>query len=140
MSGLLDTGFLLAVLDADDEMHKSCSEALFAEPNPILPDVVLPELAYMVLSELGYSVLTKFLASLQKSELAIEHFNPGDLKRTAEILSKYQDNKVDFVDCAIVAIAERLNIFASYQINNFPLFCSIIAVLNIATSRSAPGY
>jgi len=45
MSGLLDTGFLLAVLDEDDEMHKSCSEALLAEPGAILPDVVLPELA-----------------------------------------------------------------------------------------------
>ena len=60
MSGLLDTGFLLAVLDADDEMHESCSEALLAESAPILPDVVSPELAYMVLKELGYSVLIYF--------------------------------------------------------------------------------
>lgn len=110
MSGLLDTGFLLAVLDADDEMHKSCSEALFAEPNPILPDVVLPELAYMVLNELGYSVLIDFLNSLQRGELTIEHFNLSDLARAGEILKKYADNKVDFVDCTIVAMAERLNI------------------------------
>ena len=59
MSGLLDTGFLLAVLDADDEMHESCSESLLAESVPILPDVVSPELAYMVLKELGYSVFVQ---------------------------------------------------------------------------------
>ena len=59
MSGLLDTGFLLVVLDADDEMHESCSEALLAESVPILPDVVSPELAYMVLKELGYSVFVQ---------------------------------------------------------------------------------
>lgn len=110
MSGLLDTGFLLAVLDADDEMHKSCSEALLAESAPILPDVVLPELAYMVLKELGYSVLIDFLNSLHRGELIIEHFNLNDLPRAAEILEKYADSQVDFVDCAIVAIAERLNI------------------------------
>ncbi len=110
MSGLLDTGFLLAVLDADDEMHESCSEALLAEPAPILPDVVLPELAYMVLKELGYAVLIDFLKSLYNGELAVEHFNLNDLARTAEILEKYSNSQVDFVDCAIVAIAERLNI------------------------------
>lgn len=48
MSGLLDTGFLLAVLDADDKMHESCSEALLTESTPVLPDVVLPELAFMI--------------------------------------------------------------------------------------------
>ena len=110
MSGLLDTGFLLAVLDANDEMHESCSRALLAEPAPILPDVVLPELAYMILRELGYSVLIDFLNSIYNGELVIEHFNTDDLARTASILEKYADSRVDFVDCAIVAIAERLNI------------------------------
>lgn len=110
MNGLLDTGFLFAVLDADDRMHNICSDALLREDNPILPDIVLPELAYMVLSELGYKVLLSFLDSLQNGELIIEHFNQNDLKRVSEILEKYADNKVDFVDCAIVAISERLNI------------------------------
>ena len=36
MKSLLDTGFLLAVLDADDELHKSCVTALLTESNPIL--------------------------------------------------------------------------------------------------------
>ena len=110
MSGLLDTGFLLAVLDADDEMHESCSKALLTEPSPLLPDVVLPELAYMILRELGYSVLINFLNSIHKGELRIERANLDDLVRTASILEKYADNRVDFVDCAIVVMAERLNI------------------------------
>lgn len=54
--------------------------------------------------------MVNFLGSLQKGELAIEHFHQNDLARTAEILEKYADSQVDFVDCAIVAIAERLNI------------------------------
>ena len=64
MTALLDTGFLLAVLDADDELHPPCAAALLAELQPLLPDVVLPELAFMVLRELGYPVLTHFLQSL----------------------------------------------------------------------------
>lgn len=30
MSGLLDTGFLLAVINADDTLHESCMAALVA--------------------------------------------------------------------------------------------------------------
>ena len=46
MTALLDTGFLLAVLDADDELHPVCTAALFGEPQPLLPDVVLPVLTH----------------------------------------------------------------------------------------------
>lgn len=61
MTALLDTGFLLAVLDADDEFHQACTAALVSERQPLLPDVVLPELGFMILRELGYPVLVHFL-------------------------------------------------------------------------------
>jgi uncharacterized protein len=110
MAAILDTGFLLAVIDADDNLHAACAAALESETNPILPDVVLPELAYLVLRELGYPALTAFLRAIAAGELAQAQSNPQDLARTAELLEKYADNKVDFVDCAIVAMAERLNL------------------------------
>jgi hypothetical protein len=112
MTALLDTGFLLAVLDADDELHDICSLALEEEREPILPDMVIPELAYLVLRELGYPALIKFLDSIVKGELVLERATIPDLARSAEVLEKYADNKIDFVDCAIVAMAmaERLNI------------------------------
>jgi len=110
MAALLDTGFLLAVIDADDNLHAACAAALESETNPILPDVVLPELAYLVLRELGYPALTAFLRAIAAGELPQAQSNPQDLARTAELLEKYADNKVDFVDCAIVAMAERLNL------------------------------
>ena len=42
MTALLDTGFLLAVLDADDELHESCVAALLAESQPLLPMLSCP--------------------------------------------------------------------------------------------------
>jgi len=33
-----------------------------------------------------------------------------DFLRTAELLDQYADTRVDFVDCTVVAIAERLKI------------------------------
>jgi len=110
MTALLDTGFLLAVLDADDELHSSCAAALVAESTPLLPDVVLPELAYMILRELGYDVLADFLRSVLRGELAIERTTEEDLTRAVEILEKYADSRIDYVDCVIAAMAERLKI------------------------------
>ena len=110
MTALLDTGFLLAVLDADDEYHEACTACLLAERRPLLPDMVLPELAYMTLRELGYPVWLRFLRSIVNGEIRVEQTASVDLARSAEILEKYADSKADFVDCVIVALAERLNI------------------------------
>src|ERR1700682_3141992 len=98
MGALFDTGFLLAVLDADDNLHAACAAALESETNPILPDVVLPELAYLILRELGYATLTSFLRAIAAGELVLAQSMPQDLSRAADLLEKYADNRVDFVD------------------------------------------
>jgi hypothetical protein len=72
MTALLDTGFLLAVLDADDELHDICVLALTEEREPVLPDMVIPELSYLVLRELGHPALIKFLKSVVEGELLLE--------------------------------------------------------------------
>jgi uncharacterized protein len=110
MAALLDTGFLLAVIDADDNLHAACAAALESETNPILPDVVLPELAYLILRELGYPALTGFLRAVANGELVQAQSTPQDISRAADLLEKYADNKVDFVDCVIVGMAERLDL------------------------------
>ena len=110
MTALLDTGFLLAVLDENDDLHAACVAALLAEPQPILPDVVLPELAYMIIRELGYDTLTQFLRSILAGEVPVERSTLSDLERSIEIMNKYRDSRIDFVDSVIAAVAERLEI------------------------------
>lgn len=111
MPALLDTGFLLAVIDADDHLHPACKAALESERNPLLPDIVLPELAHLILRpKLDYRPLTKFLRAISEGELPIVQSIPQDLARAADVLDKYADNRVDFVDCMIVAMAERLKV------------------------------
>lgn len=110
MTALLDTCFLLAVLDADDQLHIPCSESLKAQQKVILPDVVIPELAYMIIRELGHKVLSLFLRSIARGELTIEQSKTSDFTRAADLVESYADNHIDFVDCVIVAQAERLGI------------------------------
>ena len=107
---LIDTGFMFAVLDKEDVKHETCSLAYEREMAMFLPEVVLPELAYLVIRSLGYDILTTFLRYVAAGNLLLISTTREDLERASEILEKYADSKIDFVDCVIMAIAERLKI------------------------------
>lgn len=109
-SSLIDTGFMFAVLDKNDIAHDSCSIVFKREPNMLLPEAVLPELAYLIILSLGYQTLTTFLDYIVAGNLPLISTIPQDLERASEILKKYADSKIDYVDCMIMAIAERLNV------------------------------
>ena len=108
---LFDTGFLYAYLDKADAQHEICSKIFPNQSlNAILPDVVLPELAYLILRRLNIETLVELLRSVVNSDFEIERTTIEDLERAAEILEQYNDNNIDLVDAVIVAMAERLKI------------------------------
>lgn len=108
---LYDTGFLFAYLDEGDAHHQQCVEAFQNEIGfALLPDVVLPELAYLILRDMNVNVLTKFLREVANGDFPLVRTTESDLERAAEILEQYADNHIDLVDAVIVAMAERLEI------------------------------
>lgn len=108
---IFDTGFLLAVFNEEDSFHQQCKTAYDIESDyALLPDVVLPELAYLIKRELNLEALITFLRLAASGEYELVRTTESDLERAAEILEKYSDNNIDLVDACIVAIAERLEI------------------------------
>ncbi len=71
MTALIDTGVLLAGLAQNDYLHGVCTLALEEEPNPLLPSVILPELAYMVTRDVGYPTWIRFLDAVLVGELPL---------------------------------------------------------------------
>ena len=64
-NSLIDTGFLFAVFDHQDSHHESCSKIFEREiVTAILPDVVIPEMAYLILRELNVKTLVEFLRAI----------------------------------------------------------------------------
>lgn len=110
MAALLDTGFLLAIIAENDPYHSDCVRALKNERQVILPDIVLPELAYLVLRDMDHHTLARFLRSVGAGPVDYVAATRPDLMRAADLLEQYADNRIDFVDCVLVAMAERLNI------------------------------
>jgi predicted nucleic acid-binding protein len=110
MSALLDTGFVLALFSPNDAAHERCLRVMANEPDPLLPTPVLPELAYMAIRNVGYAPFLSFFRFAIDGKPRLVFPTTEDFSRAADIMDQYSDSKIDFVDCVIVAMAERLNI------------------------------
>lgn len=110
MTAILDTSFLFALTDLSDRNHnRVLSVAQTINELLVLPTVVLPEVCYLIASRLGHRAMRQFLSNLVDKTIQLESLTLDDLKRVNEILEQYADSQLDFVDAAIVTIAERSN-------------------------------
>jgi uncharacterized protein len=110
MKAVADTSFILAYMNKDDAWHKRCRSVFKAQETIHLPQSTLSEVAFMLGRSGGNKRVAYFLNYLLTvQKLKLTTFTPEDLARTAELLEKYADTRVDFVD-ASVAAAERLGV------------------------------
>ena len=111
MIALLDAGFFYALVDNDDLHSDAVKGALKTHPwRIILPIPAITETAYLVRKNLGQKALAAFTESLSNANFEFEAPDSSDYVRASNILRKYNDQNIDFVDACIVAMAERLNI------------------------------
>lgn len=111
MTVILDTSFLFALADQGDRNHGRVLAVAQTINEPlILPAVVLPEVFYLIASRLGHQAMRRFLANLAASDTQLESLTLTDLERVNQILEEYADSRLDFVDAAIIVIAERIGV------------------------------
>lgn len=103
----LDTSALFALLNRRDPAHGAAVQVLEADPGPYLvPAATLGEVAYLVEERLGKRVLDLLLADLQSGAFALD-CGEDDLGRARELVRRYADLALGFVDAAVIACAER---------------------------------
>jgi predicted nucleic acid-binding protein len=74
----------------------------------VVPAPVLVELDYLLTRELGPGQFSTFVNTIAAGELDVEDLTIADYERIAELMRTYEDLKVGFVDCAVLAVTERL--------------------------------
>ena len=126
MTIITDTSYLFAVHNLSDTNHKGAAAFAF-ETSPdlmVVPDVVLPELAYLSVRDVGYAGLHSVLESFRLSDVELVPLEKSDLERICEIVATYASAEFDIVDCCIMAIAERLGItrIATFDRRDFSIF------------------
>lgn len=108
---LFDTGPLYALADADDAWHQRMLDFMEKRDETVLvPVTVLPEVTYLLRSRLGDRVERSFVGSLAARQMAIEPLQQADVERCETLIERYRD--LGFVDCTVIAMAERLRLSA----------------------------
>jgi uncharacterized protein len=106
---ILDTGPLLAALDAADPDHARCAPLLSdSREDLVVPVLVLAELDYWCHERLGAKVWLAFLEDLLEGAYRVEQPSPADLKRCHGLQSTYDTLALGVVDASVIALAERL--------------------------------
>ena len=109
MALIVDTSVLFAALDRADREHARCRALLESSGEAlVLPAPVLPELDYLVARSLGRGVTVRVLRDVEAGALLVEDLRVSDHGRVAELVDRYDDLGVGFVDAAVLAVVERL--------------------------------
>jgi hypothetical protein len=111
MTALIDTSILLATFAATDAKHDAAVSVIksLRKEAKIVTQPVLNEVFQMVAARLHYRLAVDALIRMRFA-FTIEQVQSEDLTRMIDIMQQYQDNEFDYVDVAIMAVAERLNI------------------------------
>ncbi len=111
MTALVDTGFLYATLDKGDKNHQRVTNTLAGLTDDLLlPTIVLVELTYLLQARLGHATMRLFIQQLEHDPFQFEAITKADVPRIYELVEQYADMRLDFVDAAIVTLAERLDV------------------------------
>lgn len=109
MALVIDTGVLYAAFDRADADHGPCRELLESTQEMMLvPGATLPEVDYWMRMRLGSGAMVALLRDIHDDVFRIEDLEREDLDRVAEIVDRYSDMDVGFVDASVLAIVERL--------------------------------
>jgi len=109
MALVLDTGPLLAALDAADPDHRRCAALLTdAAEDLVVPALVLAELDYWCARRLSADAWLIFLEDVVAAAYRVESPTSDDLSRCRELQGRYRDLSLGVVDASIIALAERL--------------------------------
>jgi hypothetical protein len=122
---LLDSSFLYALFDKDDDKYASARS--FSESyrfQALVPQVVLNEVFFLAERNGGTVAPVNFLQYFLDSSAELASIDRIDLVRVRDIRQKYASARLDFVDCCIMALSERLNItkVCTFDRRDFSIF------------------
>ena len=107
--GLVDTGALLALLDARDRWHDPCVAAFAEMRLPLATTAaVLAELFHLVGDARRESAAAWRL--VRSGAFTVEPIVDADLDALDRLMARYRDRPMDFADASLVLLAERLEV------------------------------
>lgn len=122
---LIDSSFLFALNEPKDSNHQRAKA--FTEHNNstyLIPDVVLTESSFLANRAGGVPAVLRFLDRLVTAQPTLQPLTLPDIANARRIMATYPDARLDFVDCCIMALSERLDItqVCTFDRRDFSIF------------------
>jgi predicted nucleic acid-binding protein len=106
---ILDTGPLYASLDRSDRDHHRCRRLIEEADEPlIIPSAVLPEVDYLVSERMGPAPMLALLRDVDAGAYRVEDLVAEDYARVLELMDRYSDAEIGYVDASVLTVVERL--------------------------------
>ena len=108
MIAIVDSGPLIAAVEADDDYHETALALLRRRDLELyIPARVIAEVAYMLGSRLGPRIEAEFLRGIVDFDVEIPARD--DWPAIADLVERYADFPLGATDASIVVLAERLD-------------------------------
>jgi predicted nucleic acid-binding protein len=105
---LVDTNIWLAGADRRSADHDRCARLLLDHQDDLAAVVpVIAETAWLILDRLGTSAHSRFVHAVSEGSVQPLDLTDVDWRRCAELIDTYTDLRLDLIDAAVVAVAER---------------------------------
>ncbi len=109
MALVLDTGPVLALLDADDPFHARCVDMIDAvDESFVLVAPTLVEIDYWIRKRLSLDAWQALVDDIAGGAYQVEQLTTHDLARVVQLERDYADLRLGMVDASVIAVCERL--------------------------------
>jgi len=103
---LLDTGFIVALLDRSESLHKTCARTIREVQAPLVTcEAVITESCYLLrnLSGASEAVIENIAAGIFQVPFELS----GETAAVKQLLRKYKDRKIDLADACLIRLADQ---------------------------------
>ena len=113
---LLDTGPIVATLDARDQWHRECARAMeLLADRCITTEAVVTEACYMVARGGARGALV--IEFLLAAEIPVLGLELPALREAARLMDRYADVPMDFADASLVVLSHALSLPDAFTID-----------------------
>ncbi len=104
---LTDAGPLIALIDAGEQAHERCVDALDHVVLPLLTTwPAFTEAIYLLGRSSGWPGQEALWQMIQRDALVLAMLDEDVIKRSADLMRQYRDHPMDLADATLVAVAE----------------------------------
>ena len=116
---LTDAGPLIAILDRDDQDHKSCVAALSRLHGiMVTSSAAFTEAIYLLGARTGWAGQEALFTLVERGDLLTLDLSVSDMAQCRALMKQYRNVPMDFADATLVVLAGRIRTLRVFTLDS----------------------